>query len=385
MGDTGRFVGEEIRRLDAAGLRRRLRTLSASGPRPVLDGRPLVSFASNDYLGLAADRRLVEALGRGAAEEGAGAGAARLLGGSRPAHHALERAVASFKGTEAALLFGSGFVANATVIPALAGEGDLLVSDRLNHASVVDGCRLSRAEVSVVPHADPGAIRAALGRGGFRRRVVVVEGLHSMEGTVAPLRAIRDAARAHDALLVLDDAHGNGVLGPGGRGAAAAAGLEPGPDLLEIGTFGKAFGGFGAFVAWTADGIEWLRHAARGFVFSTALPPGVAAMDLEGMRVAAAEPDRRARAGALGDRLRAALGGAAGGGAGSPIVPVPVGGAAEAARLAERLLEGGIWAPAVRPPTVPEGSARLRVSLTAAHREEEVDALAAALREALRG
>jgi len=385
VGDIGRFAGDELRRLDEAGLRRRVRTLSASGPRPVLDGRPVVSFASNDYLGLAADRRLADALSRGAAEEGAGSGAARLLGGSRPAHDALERAVASFKGSEAALLFGSGFVANATVIPALAGEGDLVVSDRLNHASVVDGCRLSRAEVVVVPHADPAAVRAALGRTGFRRRLVVVEGLHSMEGTVAPLRALQDAAREHDALLLLDDAHGNGVIGPGGRGAAADAGLERGPGLVEVGTFGKAFGGFGAFVAWTAEGVEWLRHAARGYLFSTALPPGVAAMDLEGMRLAAAEPERRERARALADRLRGRLGANLGGGVGSPIVPVPVGGSEDAARLAERLLERGIWAPAVRPPTVPDGTARLRVSVTAAHREEEIDALASALREARGG
>lgn len=385
MGEFERFTGESLRALDAAGLRRRVRTLAASGARTVLDGSPLVSFSSNDYLGLSADPRLADALARGAAEEGAGAGAARLLGGSRPAHDALEKAVASFKGTRAALLFGSGYAANATVIPALVGEGDLVVSDALNHASVVDGCRLSRAEISVVPHDQPAAIRAALGRIGFRRRLAVVEGLHSMEGTVSPLAEVRDACLDHDALLLLDDAHGNGVLGPGGRGAASAAGLEPGPDLLEIGTFGKAFGGYGAFAAWTADGVDLLRHRARGFVFSTALPPGVAAMDLEGMRIAAAEPERRARAAARADRLRAALGPSAGGAAGSPIVPVPVGSSPEAARLAERLLERGFWAPAVRPPTVPEGTARLRISVTADHREEEIDALAAALREALRG
>jgi 8-amino-7-oxononanoate synthase len=378
-------VRESLRTLDEEGLRRRVRTLAASGARTVLAGRPVVSFASNDYLGLASDARLADALARGAREEGAGAGAARLLGGSRPAHDALEREVAAFKGTEGALLFGSGYAANATVIPALVGEGDLVVSDRLNHASVVDGCRLSRAEVAVVPHDDPAAIRAALGRGGFRRRLVAVEGLHSMEGTVAPLAAIREACDGHDALLLLDDAHGNGVLGPGGRGAAAEAGLRPGPGLLEIGTFGKAFGGFGAFAAWTAEGIELLRHRARGFVFSTALPPGVAAMDLEGMRAAAAGPERRARARRLADRLREALGGAARGAPGSPVVPVPVGDPTAAARLAEGLLERGIWAPAVRPPTVPEGTARLRVSVTADHREEEIDALAAALREALRG
>lgn len=249
----------------------------------------------------------------------------------------------------------------------------------------MDGCRLSRAAIAVVPHRDPDAVRAALGRGGFRRRVVAVEGLFSMEGRTSPLREIARIAADHDALLVVDDAHGNGVLGPGGRGAAAAAGLAPGPGLVEVGTFGKAFGGYGAFVAWTAEGIDWLRHALRGFLFSTALPPGVAAMDREGLRIAAAEGGRRERVAALARRFREALGGRAGGEEGSPIVPVPVGGPEEAVRVAERVRGRGFWAPAVRPPTVPEGGSRLRVSLSSLHREEEVDGLAAALREALRG
>jgi len=371
----------ELRALKEAGLHRTVRTLRGPGPRTEGEGGPLLSFASNDYLGLAGDPRLAGALAAGAREEGAGAGAARLLAGSRPSHDALEREAAAFKGAEAALLFGSGYLANAAVIPAVAGEGDLVVSDRLNHASIVDGCRLSGAEVAVVPHRDAAAVRAALGRGGFRRRVVVTEGLFSMEGHAAPLAGLAAAARDHDALLVVDDAHGNGVLGPGGRGAAAAAGLRPGPDLLEIGTFGKAFGGYGAFAAWTAEGVDLLRHRARGFLYSTALPPGVAAMDREGLRLAAAEPERRERVAAHARRLRSALGDAAGGEVGSPIVPVLLGTPEEALRAAGRLLERGFWAPAIRPPTVPGGGARLRISLSAAHAAAEVDALAAALRE----
>ena len=387
MGDGNfhAFIERSLLEWDRAGLRRRVRTAAGPGPRVVLEGREAVSFGSNDSLGLAGDPRLADALGRGAAEEGAGAGAARLMTGSRPAHDALERAVAGFKGTEAALLFGSGYACNVSLLPALCGEGDLVVSDRLNHASLIDGCRLSRAEVAVVPHRDPAAVRAVLGRPGFRRRVVVTEGLFSMEGRAAPLAEIREAARAFDALLVLDDAHGNGILGPTGRGAAEAAGLAPGPDLLEMGTFGKAFGGYGAFAAWTAEGIEYLRHRARGFVFSTALPAGVATMDLEGMRIAEAEPWRRGQARDLARRLRDAVGGAAGGDVESPIVPVVVGGSAEAMRASERLLERGLWAPAVRPPSVPEGTARLRISVGAAHAESDVDALAAALGEVLRG
>jgi 8-amino-7-oxononanoate synthase len=385
MGTEGwsEHVARSLRGWGEEGLLRRVRTAPGPGPRTVLDGRPVISFASNDYLGLAADPRLADAFAGAAAEEGAGAGAARLMTGSRPSHDALERAAAALKGAEAALLFGSGYACNVSILPALAGEGDLVVSDRLNHASLVDGCRLAGAEVAVVPHRDAGAVREALRRPGFRRRLVVTEGLFSMEGRAAPLAALRDAAREAGALLVVDDAHGGGVLGRRGAGAAEEAGLEPGPDLLEVGTLGKAFGGYGAFAAWTARGIDFLRHRARGFVFSTALPPGVAAMGIEGMRIAAAEPRRRERVRALGDRLRAALDSAAGGDPGSPIVPIAVGDPVAAVRASERLLERGFWVPAVRPPTVPPGTARLRVSLSAAHEDPDVDALAAAIREAL--
>ncbi len=381
-------IARALRDLESAGLRRAPREASGPGPRLRLEGREVVSFASNDYLGLASDPRLAEALARTASEEGAGAGAARLLTGTRPAHRALERAVAAFKRAEAALLFGSGWAANVSILPALCGPGDLVVSDRLNHASLVDGCRLSRAEVAVVPHRDAGAVRAALGRSGFRRRLVATEGLFSMEGDVAPLAEVAAAAREAGALLLVDDAHGNGVLGPGGRGAAAAAGLAPGPGVLEVGTLGKAFGGYGAFAAWTREGIEYLLHRARGFVYSTALPPGVAAMGLEGIRISAAEPGRRERLAANAARLRGALARAgvpAGGEAGAPILPVLLGEAAAAVRASERLLEAGWWVPAVRPPTVPAGTARLRLSVSALHREEEIDGLAAALAEATRG
>ncbi len=378
------FVARSLRAWEAEGLRRRVRTAPGPGPRTTLDGRPVLSFASNDYLGLASDPRMAEAGAGAAAEEGAGAGAARLMTGSRPSHDALEGAAASLKGTEAALLFGSGYACNVSLLPALAGAGDLVVSDRLNHASIVDGCRLSGAEVAVVPHRDAAAAREALRRPGFRRRVVVTEGLFSMEGRAAPLAALREAARETGALLVVDDAHGCGVLGAKGSGAAEEAGLAPGPDLLEVGTLGKAFGAYGAFVAWTPEGIDFLRHRARGFVFSTALPAAVAAMALEGIRIAAAEPRRRERARSLARRLRASLGAAAGGDPGSPIVPVLLGDAAAAVRASERLFERGFWVPAVRPPTVPPGTARLRVSLSAAHADPEVDSLAVALREVLR-
>jgi len=382
-------VRRALRALDDAGLRRALRTTPGAGVRfPLGDGREGVSFASNDYLALAGEARLALALEAGAREEGAGAGAARLLAGARPAHEALEREAAAFKGTGAALLFGSGYLANLSVIPALAGAGDLVVSDALNHASLVDGCRLSRAEVRIVPHGDADAVRRALASPRSGRRVVVTEGLFSMEGDVAPLAGVVAAARETGALVIVDDAHGHGVLGATGGGAREAAGVEPADDLVEVGTFGKAFGGYGAFVAWTPDGVELLRHRARGFVFSTALPPGVAAMDLAGMRLARAEPERRERLRANVARLRAGLeaaGLAPGGVPESPILPLVLGTPDAATAAAGHLLERGFWIPAIRPPTVPRGTSRLRLSVSAGHSDADLDGAAAALAEVLGG
>jgi 8-amino-7-oxononanoate synthase len=343
-----------------------------------MDGRPVVSFASNDYLGLAGDDRLVAALAAGAAAEGAGSGAARLMTGAREAHASLERDVASWKGCGAALLAGSGYALNVSLVPALAGKGDLVVSDALNHASLVDGCRLSRAKVVVVPHGDVAAVKLALHDHPSGRRVVITEGLHGMDGDLAPLADLATAAAAGDALLVVDDSHGQGVLGPDGRGLAAAVGVATGPGLVEVGTFGKAFGGFGAFVAWTPEGIEHLVHTLRGFVFSTSLPPGVAAADAEGLRLSRVEAWRRDAVLALAARFRAGLRDAGGPdlrGEG-PIVSVVLGDVARALETADSLLKRGWWIPAVRPPTVPVGTARLRVSFSAAHTADEVDRLA---------
>jgi 8-amino-7-oxononanoate synthase len=342
----------------------------------------VVAFCSNDYLGLAGDQRLCDALSRGAMAEGAGAGAARLISGNRPSHLELEREAAAFKGRPAALLFGSGYLANTSLMPALAGRGDLIVSDRLNHASLIDGCRLSRAAIEVVPHRDPEAVRQALVGHDGGQRYVVTEGLFSMGGHAAPLAELLHICRANGATLIVDDAHGNGVLGPTGRGAVEAAGLEPAEDLIEVGTFGKAFGGYGAFVCWTRRGVDMLIQRARGFFFSTGLPPGVAAMSLEGLRLAQLEPERRERLGQLSRRLRIALGDAVEPGD-SPIVPLVVGSSERAESLARQLLEQGLWIPPIRPPTVPEGGARLRISLSAAHSDAQLDRLISTLLEAL--
>jgi len=378
--------------LDALGLRRRLRPAErgAGSTRRAAGEHALVDFASNDYLGLAADPRPAAAAAAVLAREGLGAGAARLLGGDHPLHHALERALAALKGAERALLFPSGYAANTGALPALAGAGDAIYSDALNDASIVDGCRLARANgatVRVVPHADRGALDRLLAAdaGRFRRRWLVVEGVYSMDGDLYPLDEFVAVARAHDAFTYLDDAHGSGVLGEAGAGSAEHWGVCGQIDVT-VGTLGKAFGAAGAFVAGSDVLCELLLNRARSFVFTTASPPALAAAALEALGVARAEPWRRARVRAHARRLRSALrarGVAVPGAADGHIVPVPVGDAGRAVAAGERLRGQGFLVGAVRPPTVPEGASRLRISVSAAHTEAQVDAVAAAVAEVL--
>ncbi len=387
----GRLAQElqgELAVLDAAGLRRTLRPRARGDA--AADGGRLLDFASNDYLGLAADPRPAAAAASLLAREGLGAGSARLIGGDHPEHHALEADLAALKGAEAALLFPSGYAANTGALPALAGAGDVIYSDALNHASLVDGCRLARAggaAVRVVPHADASALDRALGEdaGKFRRRWVVVEGVYSMDGDLHPLADAVAVARRHGAFVYLDDAHATGVVGPGGRGSAARAGVEGRVDVT-VGTLGKAFGAAGAFVAGSAALREWLLNRARSFVFTTASPPALAAAARAAVAIAAAEPWRRERARAAGRRLRARLAEAGLDAPGAPdghIVPVIVGDAARAARAGEALRARGVLVGAIRPPTVPAGAARLRLSASAAHADADVDAAAAAVADVL--
>jgi len=376
-------LAAELAALDAAGLRRVLRPLARADAahRVAPDGAPLLDFASNDYLGLAADPRPAAAAAALLAREGLGAGSARLIGGDHPEHHALEAELAALKGAEAALLFPSGYAANTGALPALAGAGDAIYSDALNHASLVDGCRLARAAgaaVRVVPHADAGALDATLGAdaGRFRRRWVVVEGVYSMDGDLHPLADAAAVARRHGAFLYVDDAHATGVVGPGGRGSAAHWGVEGAADVT-VGTLGKAFGAAGAFVAGGAVLREWLLNRARSFVFTTASPPALAAGARAALAAAAAEPWRRERVRAVARRLRAGLAAAglrAPGADDAHIVPVPVGDAGRTARAGEALRARGVLVGAIRPPTVPAGAARLRLSASAAHTDADVDA-----------
>ncbi len=347
-----------------------------------LAGSPALSFASNDYLGLAADLRLAAAAAETAAAEGYGSSAARLVSGDLPAHRRLERSLAAFVRRDAALVFPSGYQANIGALTALAGPEDLIVSDALNHASLIDGCRLSRARVAVYPHLDVAAADALLGHGDARRRLLVTESLFSMDGDTAPLSALREVAERRDAILVVDEAHALGVRGPEGRGLCAEAGVAP--DVL-IGTLGKAFAAAGGFVSGSGPLRELLVNRARTFIFTTALPPPVAAAATCALAIAAGpEGDaRRQQLTAVGARLVARLAAlrpdnpAPSG----PICPFLLGANDRALAVSTALRQRGIFVPAIRPPTVPAGTARLRITLSSAHTLDDVDRLADALAE----
>jgi 8-amino-7-oxononanoate synthase len=358
------------------------RTLHPHGPaapgRFTREDRTVVNFGSNDYLGLAADRRLATAAGAAAERYGWGAGASPLVAGWTECHQALVETLARFEQTEAAALFASGYAANLGTIPALVGPGDVIYSDRLNHASMIDGARLSRATVRIYPHNEVSqlAALAASERGDFRRALIVTEGLFSMDGDLASLADLAALADRFDAILMVDEAHATGVLGPGGRGAAAACGADARVNV-RVGTLSKAFGSLGGFVAGSKRLVEHLVNHARPLIYSTALPPPAAAAAQAAIEIAQSENVRRERVLARGSQLLRGLV-AAGfeiGPTAGPIVPVVVGAPGAAVALAAKLLSRGFLVPAIRPPSVPDDTARLRISLTAVHSESEVERL----------
>jgi 8-amino-7-oxononanoate synthase len=380
------WVDGELAALSAKGLRRALEPL-ASPQRPVVSvgGRTLVNLCSNDYLALASDPRLRTAAAAAAEREGAGSGAARLVVGDLPVHGALEERLATFKSSEAALLFSSGYHANAGVPAALVGRHDAIFSDVLNHASIVDGCLLSRAVTVRYRHLDVGELADLLAKSRARRKLVVTDSVFGMDGDAAPLREIADVCERHGAMLYVDEAHATGVFGPTGAGLAEALGVADRVDV-QMGTLGKALGSFGAYVAGSRRLVDLLVSRARTFIFTTALPPPPCAAALAALDVVAEEPARRERLHELAARMKAGLAnlGFDVSRVVAPIFPVVLGSEEHALAASRALRVHGFLVRAIRPPTVPPGTSRLRVSLTAGHTKAQVDAFLGALEDVLR-
>lgn len=347
------------------------------------EGRLLLSFASNDYLGLSREPALRQAAIAEMERSGVGAGAAPLLGGERPAHQALAADLARWLGVEAVLLFGSGYLANLGIISALVGRQDRVYADRLNHASLVDGVRLSGARLQRYRHGDMAHLQQLLERGTAGQAWIITDGVFSMDGDLAPLPEIVTLARRYQARIILDEAHALGVLGAEGRGTLAHYQLDTHSVDVIMGTLGKAFGVYGAFVAGSQDLIDLLRNRARSFIYHTALPAALAAAARASLQLLCGGEDRRARLVEHRDWLRAELPDAPWLPSATPIQGLVLGEAAAAVQAAARLREVGLYCPAVRPPTVPKGSARLRITLSAAHHREDLTQLVTALREIL--
>lgn len=372
---------DELDDLDRQSLRRTVLTpRDGQGETLSIDGRELLNLTSNNYLGLAADPRVVEAAAEAARAYGASVSASRLLCGSTPLHEELEGRLATLKGQEAALLYSSGYLANLGVLTALARPGDAIFSDSLNHASIIDGCRLSGAETRVYRHCDAGHLAELLATTPARRRLIVSETVFSMDGDVAPLPALVDLARSHDAVLVLDEAHATGVLGPNGEGALARLDIDP-EGIVIVGTLSKALASAGGFVAADATVIDYLVNRSRPFIFNTALPPASVGAALAALDIVAAEPGRRAHLDALATRLGDGLvaAGYPPSASETAIVPLLLGSADAALALEQRLRDAGILSRAIRPPTVPEGTARIRFNLIATHTTDDVDRVLAAV------
>ncbi|WP_407276019.1 8-amino-7-oxononanoate synthase [Halothiobacillus sp. DCM-1] len=364
-------------------MRRGVTAQTPQGAAMQIDGQPMLSFCSNDYLGLANHPQIVAALAAGAERWGVGAGAAHLINGHFEPHAELETALAGWLRVDRALLFSTGYMANLAVVGGLVGRGDTVIADRLNHASLVDAAQLSGAKLLRYRHNDPEdcARQLARARG---TRMIVTDGVFSMDGDAAPLAALLELAERHDAWLVIDDAHGFGVWGAGGRGTLREQGLCPGspPErLLQVGTLGKAFGTAGAFIAGAQMPLEVLRQRARPYLFTTAAPPALAVATQASLQLIQQGDDLRAAWRARVAQLRTGLADHPGLlASATPIQPLVVGSAPESIRLAEALKAEGLFVPAIRPPTVPPNSARLRITLSASHSEAMVDTLIAALR-----
>jgi 8-amino-7-oxononanoate synthase len=380
---SARTIQDELLAIKNQSLYRRLRRVeSDQGPVLTLDGREVVNLSSNNYLGLANHRSLAAAAKAAIDRYGCGAGASRLISGNMALHEELEARLACFKGTEAALVFNSGFQANTGTLSTLTSEGDIIFSDALNHASIIDGCRLSRAKTVVYPHADLDRLETALRNApDSRRRLIVTESIFSMAGDQAPLAEIVELAERYDAMVMVDEAHATGLFGANGAGVVAKLGLSE-RVAVQMGTLGKALGAFGAYVAGSRALRELLINRCRSFIFTTALPPAVMAMAIAAIDLVEHEPERRTalwnHCRYLAERLRS-LGFDIGPPA-SAILPLIVGDAALCMKFSERLLAKGVFAQGIRPPTVPPGTSRLRITVMATHTREQLDAALEAFR-----
>ncbi len=373
----------ELAALERDGLRRRRRILDAPcGPLACVDGRELISFCSNDYLGLANDPALIAAACAGAREWGVGSGASHLVSGHLAPHEALEQRLAAFTGFANALLMTTGYMANLGIVPALVGRGDAVFADKINHASLIDAVQLSRADSQRYPHGDLLALERLLSKSTAKRKLILTDAVFSMDGDLAPLPGLLELAERFDAWLVVDDAHGFGVLGPQGRGSLAHFNLPLAERIIYMGTLGKAAGASGAFVAASATVSEWLLQRARTYIFTTGSSPVMACALLASLDLIEHGDARRAHLRQLTAQLKDGLENTRWQLLASPtaIQPVIIGDNHEALRVATALYENGLWVPAIRPPTVPKGTARLRVSLSAAHTENHVAQLVDALR-----
>ncbi len=379
------FLAQQLQALKEKDRYRFLRCVeSEQDARIILDGKPVRLFCSNNYLGLANHPRVKEAAAEAARAFGCGSGASRLISGNMRLHEQLEDRLARFMGSDSAILFNNGYTANVGILSSLMGKGDTIFSDALNHASIIDGCRLSRARVQVFRHRDTGHLETLLARtGGEGKRLIVTDTLFSMDGVLAPLPELAELARTHGCMLMVDEAHALGVLGPNGRGAAELFGLEDAIDI-SVGTLGKALGSFGAFAACSRVMHEFMINHARSLIYSTSLPPPVLAAAGAALEIVQAEPGRRERlqenANLLGNGLRAL-----GFSLPDPLTPIQgliTGDDKRAMTLTEHLLREGVFAQGIRPPTVPAGTARIRFSLMATHTEEDIRTALTAVKKA---
>ncbi|MDH3976189.1 MAG: 8-amino-7-oxononanoate synthase [Deltaproteobacteria bacterium] len=374
------FIEKEIEELKNKGLYRKLRTVeTAQGHKVRIDGREVILLCSNDYLGLANHRKVKEAARKAIVKYGFGAGASRLVSGTMALHRQLEEKIAEFKGTEAALLFNSGYAANSGAIPAIAGKGDLIFSDRLNHASIVDGCRLSLAEVRRYRHLDMNALERYLEHAAedevmYAQKLIVTDGIFSMDGDIAPIDRIVELAKTYGAMVMVDEAHGTGVLGAKGRGSVEHSGVDSNDITVNMGTFGKALGSYGAYIAGARSMIDYIMNRSRSFIYSTALPPSTAAATLAAIDIVDQEPQRREKLHKNAAFMKKGLDslGFETMDSETQIIPVLAGESSLACKMMDSLLEQGIFVLAIRPPTVPEGTARLRVTVTSQHTRADI-------------